>query len=164
MKVNSVPVTLLLNPIHFLSLGMGSGLLPKAPGTWGTLLAIPLTWLLAVNLSSSIYGVVMVFAAALGVWFCAHTAKRLGVHDHPAIVWDEICGYGLIFIWVEPSLLTASIGFALFRWLDIQKPWVIGWCDRKLTGGLGIMADDLVAGLVAGGVLLGLQETLDLLL
>lgn len=155
------PRQLMSNPLHFLSFGFGSGLLPKAPGTWGTLATIPMAWWLANQFSFYMFVAIAVMASLFGIWLCSYTAKALGVHDHPSIVWDEVCGYLLIFTLVPATAINLLLGFILFRWLDIRKPSVIGWCDRKLHGGLGIMADDLLAGLVAGGLLWSLQVVLD---
>ncbi|MEX1221082.1 MAG: phosphatidylglycerophosphatase A [Idiomarina sp.] len=138
----------LLNPIHLLALGFGSGLSPKAPGTMGTLVAIPLVWLLA-QLPLAIYLSVTVVAAVVGIWICAYTAKAMGEHDHPAIVWDEIAGYAIAMTLLPPTFLNLALAFVLFRLFDILKPGPIGWCDKHLHGGLGIMADDVLAGITA---------------
>lgn len=89
----------------------------------------------------------VVLTALLGIWICAQAAKKLGVHDHQGIVWDEMVGYWITMIAVPVSALTVLLGFILFRFFDIVKPWPIGEIDRKVTGGLGIMLDDIVAGL-----------------
>lgn len=138
----------LLNPVHLLALGFGSGLSPKAPGTMGTLVAIPLVWLLA-QWSVEIYVAVTAVAVVVGIWICAYSAKAMGEHDHPAIVWDEIAGYAVAMTLLPPTLLNLALAFVLFRLFDILKPGPIGWCDKKLHGGLGIMADDVLAGIAA---------------
>ncbi|RUO63353.1 phosphatidylglycerophosphatase [Pseudidiomarina planktonica] len=138
----------LLNPVHLLALGFGSGLSPKAPGTMGTLVAIPLVWLLA-QLSVGIYVAVTAVATVVGIWICAYSATAMGEHDHPAIVWDEIAGYAIAMTLLPPTLLNLTLAFVLFRLFDILKPGPIGWCDKKLHGGLGIMADDVLAGIAA---------------
>lgn len=136
---------LLKNPVHFLSLGFGSGLAPKAPGTFGTLAAIPLWWLLVQTPWWS-YTAAMLIAAVAGIWFCGVTSQALGVHDHSGIVWDEVAGL-LVSLWLlPPTWQTLVAGFMLFRLFDIWKPWPIRWLDRKVHGGLGIMLDDLLAG------------------
>lgn len=142
----------LFNPIHLLALGFGSGLSPKAPGTMGTLVAVPLVWLLA-QTSVSIYLAVTVAAAVVGIWICAYTATAMGEHDHPAIVWDEIAGYAIAMAWLPPTVLNLALAFVLFRLFDILKPGPIGWCDKRLHGGLGIMADDILAGIAAGALI-----------
>ncbi|MDX1525510.1 MULTISPECIES: phosphatidylglycerophosphatase A [Pseudidiomarina] len=143
---------LLKHPVHFLALGFGSGLLPKAPGTFGTLAAIPLV-LAMQYLPSWGYLAVMLLAAWLGIYICQFTAKAMGEHDHPAIVWDEIAGYMIAMYALPATWYNLLAAFVLFRWFDIRKPSVIGWCDRHLHGGLGIMADDLVAGLASAAVI-----------
>jgi phosphatidylglycerophosphatase A len=143
----------LFNPIHFLALGFGSGLAPKAPGTFGSLAAIPLVWLCASALSLPVYICVAVIACVAGIYICGKTATDMQVHDHGAIVWDEIAGMLCVFIALPITWETLVLGFILFRWLDIQKPLFIGWIDRNFNDGLGIMLDDIVAGLVACGLL-----------
>ena len=137
------------NPVHFLAFGFGSGLSPKAPGTMGTLAALPLWYLLAqLPLAGYVAGLLLVIA--VGPYLCGKTARDLGVHDHGGIVWDEIAGFLLTMLLVPVSVWTALIGFALFRLFDIVKPWPIGWLDKHVHGGTGIMLDDLVAALYAG--------------
>ena len=143
----SIPIRL-SNPVHFLAFGLGSGLAPKAPGTFGTLAAIPL-YLLLSQLSLPIYAQVLVLASLVGVWLCGKTAKDLGVHDHPGIVWDEFCGYWLTMLAAPSGWFWIILGFILFRLFDIWKPWPISLADRRVPGGMGIMVDDLIAGLYA---------------
>ncbi|MCB1760573.1 MAG: phosphatidylglycerophosphatase A [Gammaproteobacteria bacterium] len=136
------------NPIHLLAFGLGSGAAPKAPGTAGTLAAIPL-FLLLQSLSALHYLLLTALLFLLGIWLCERTSRDLGVHDHAGIVWDEWVGL-LVTLWLLPSgWLWLLGGFLLFRAFDILKPWPIGWLDRRVSGGLGIMLDDLVAGLFA---------------
>ncbi|MEZ5543179.1 MAG: phosphatidylglycerophosphatase A [Pseudomonadota bacterium] len=143
---------LLRHPLDLLALGFGSGLLPKAPGTAGTAVGIP-CYLLLQPLAPAWYLVVTAALFALGVAACAHAARGLGVHDHPAIVWDEIVGYLVTMTLAPAGWQWIAVGFVLFRLFDILKPWPIRWFDRRVHGGLGIMLDDLVAGLCAAGVL-----------
>ncbi len=132
------------DPVHFLALGFGSGCAPKAPGTFGTLAAIPL-YVLAQPLLLWAYLLLTVAGFALGVWICDRTARDLGVHDHPAIVWDEVVGYFVTMIAAPPGGWWLVIGFALFRFFDILKPWPIRQADRRIGGGFGIMFDDVLA-------------------
>lgn len=148
----AVPARMLLNPVHFLSLGFGSGLSPFAPGTAGTLIAIPL-YLLMMELSSGVFLFITLALFLLGIFLCGKTAEALGVHDHGAIVWDEIVGYLTVMLLVPPSLFAIVMGFILFRIFDIWKPWPIRMLDRKVEGGFGIMLDDLVAALYAAVLL-----------
>lgn len=138
----------LRNPVHLLAFGFGSGLAPWAPGTFGTLVAIPLWWGLA-QTPWWCYGAVTLLVALVGVPLCGRTATDLGVHDHSGIVWDEIAGFLVTMAGAPVSLFSALGGFLLFRLFDIAKPWPIGWLDRRVKGGAGIMIDDLVAGLYA---------------
>lgn len=141
------------NPVHLLAFGFGAGCSPTAPGTMGTLLAVGLYLPLA-TLSLFYYLLVLLVVVVLGVWLCDKASRDLGVHDHPGIVWDEIAGYLLTMTAAPAGWPWILVGFGLFRLFDIWKPWPIGWLDRRVTGGLGIMLDDLVAGVFAA---VGLQ-------
>ncbi len=140
-----IPASYLKNPLHFLSLGFGSGLMPKAPGTFGTVAAVPVYFLMS-DLSLTWYLLITLIITLFGVYLCGYTSKALGVHDHSGIVIDEIAGFLIAMIAVPFSLLNIVIGFVLFRIFDIVKPWPIGWLDKKIHGGSGIMIDDVVAG------------------
>lgn len=144
--MNTIPTALLRNPVHLLSLGFGSGLAPKAPGTAGTLVAV-LLYLPLQSLSLPVYLLVVVAMALAGIWLCGQTARALGVQDHPAIVWDEFAGYLLTMTAAPAGWAWMVAGFLLFRLFDIWKPWPIRWLDKNLKGGAGVMADDLLAGL-----------------
>ena len=146
MKNNiPIPAVLLKNPVHFLSLGFGSGLMPKAPGTFGTLAAIPV-YLLMANFSVLIYSIITVVLFLLGIYLCQKTTDELKVHDHSGIVFDEIVGFLITMIAVPLTWQWIVAGFILFRLFDILKPWPISWLDKKVHGGLGIMLDDVLAG------------------
>ncbi len=150
--MKTIPPALLRNPIHLLSLGFGSGLAPKAPGTFGTLAALPL-WFALQYLPASSYIAVVVAAFALGVYLCDETARALGVHDHGGIVWDEFVGLWIALFLLPPGWPWLLLGFALFRLFDIWKPWPIRVLDARVHGGLGIMIDDVLAGIYAFFVL-----------
>lgn len=138
----------LSDPIQFLALGFGSGLAPKAPGTFGTLAAIPL-FLLLMNISPLYYGVIVFVMSVAGIYICQKAADAAGVHDHGAIVWDEIVGFLITMFMVPVSWQSILIGFILFRVFDIFKPWPISFIDKNVHGGLGIMLDDVIAGFAA---------------
>ncbi|NRA20817.1 MAG: phosphatidylglycerophosphatase A [Oceanospirillaceae bacterium] len=142
----------LRDPVHLLAFGFGSGLAPKAPGTFGTLAAIPLFLLLSL-LPLWLYLVLVLAACTYGVHLCGKTADDMQVHDDPSIVWDEFVGFWITMIAIPVSFTTVLLGFILFRFFDILKPWPIDWIDRNVSGGLGIMVDDIVAGLMALGCL-----------
>lgn len=137
---------LLLNPLHLLSLGFGSGLAPKAPGTAGTALALLPYWFIA-QLPLGWYLAVVAGAFALGIYLCHYTGKALGVADHPGIVWDEFVGLWVTMIAAPPSWQWIVTGFVLFRLFDIWKPWPIKTVDKSVKGGFGVMLDDLLAGI-----------------
>ena len=143
---------LLRHPLDLQALGFGSGLLPRAPGTAGTVAAIPL-YLVMQSLALPVYVSLVAVLFLLGIPICAHTAKRLGVHDHPGIVWDEIVGYLVTMTFAPTGWLWVLAGFVLFRFFDVLKPWPIRWLDKKVGGGFGIMVDDLLAGIAAAAVL-----------
>jgi len=158
---NKITSKQIINPINFLALGFGSGLFPKMPGTSGSFLALIFAfyfpWLITWE---------SVFIASLvGFYICDYCAKKLGVHDHPAIVWDEFCGIWLtlllinILLQLNTPLLTDIgnnlgiwhfvIAFMMFRVFDITKPWPINIADKNVNGGVGIMVDDLLAAVYA---------------
>lgn len=143
-----IPLRMLRNPLHLLSLGFGSGLAPVAPGTFGTLAAVPL-YLLAQPLPLPAYLVLVAAMLVAGIVLCGYTSRALGTHDHGGIVWDEIVGYFIAMTAAPPGWGWLLAGFLLFRLFDIWKPWPIGWLDRRLSGGVGIMLDDIVAGIYA---------------
>lgn len=147
-----IPPAYLKNPVHLLALGFGTGLLPKAPGTFGTLAALPIYYAIG-NLGLAWYVGVVLFVSVAGIVICDYTSRQLHVHDHPGIVFDEIAGYLLTMTAVPfgPGWMLA--GFIVFRFFDIIKPWPISWLDKHVQGGFGIMLDDLVAGVMAWLVL-----------
>ncbi len=147
-KNTLIPQGFLKNPIHLLAMGFGTGYVPKMPGTVGTLVGI-LFYLPMVYLSWPVYIGVTIALFLLGIWLCEVTANHLGVHDHGGIVWDEIVGFLVTMTLVPLDWRFLLLGFVLFRLFDIWKPWPIRWFDVGVSGGFGIMLDDLVAGLYA---------------
>jgi phosphatidylglycerophosphatase A len=146
----------LRDPLGVLALGFGVGLSPWAPGTFGTLLAIPLYLGLMVS-GPAVYATAVVAFFLLGVVACGRCGAALGRADDPAIVWDEIVGF-LIALWGAPvSVVTVALGFVLFRFFDILKPWPIRAIDRRTSGGLGVMFDDVLAGLFVAAILHGIR-------
>jgi phosphatidylglycerophosphatase A len=146
------------NPVHLLAFGFGSGLLPKAPGTYGTLVGVAL-YLLIAPLSSVLYLLIVLLAFLAGVWICQRASDDLGVHDHSGIVWDEIVGYLVGMAFAPSGWLWIALGFVLFRLFDILKPWPIVLIDQRVKGGFGIMLDDLLAGFLTAGALFLLNLT-----
>ena len=137
---------------HWLALGLGSGLAPKAPGTFGTLVAVPLVVILSFFSSWVVIGFLLALSL-LAVYVCQVVTNDIGVEDHGSIVIDEVVGFA-ITMWAVPlDFIDLCVGFALFRLFDIVKPWPIRWFDRNIHGGLGIMLDDIVAGILACAVL-----------
>lgn len=140
------------DPVYFIAFGFGSGLMPIAPGTWGTLAAIPL-YLLIMGSHWSIYLALTLLAFILGVWVSDKVSDELGVHDYKGIVWDEVVGYLLTMFLAPPGIKWMLLGFILFRIFDIWKPQPIGYIDQKVQGGLGIMLDDVLAAIPAWMIL-----------
>jgi len=141
---------------HCLAFGLGSGLTRTAPGTWGTLAATPFCCALWWLLPAWLFAAVLCAMIVLGVWVCQEVAQDLGVHDHGGIVWDEWVGYGITLFALPLQWYWPVLAFALFRLLDIAKPWPISWCDKHVHGGLGIMLDDIAAGILSCVCLHGL--------
>jgi phosphatidylglycerophosphatase A len=147
---------LLQHPAHFFGLGFGSGLTPKAPGTFGTLVGYPLFWLISVYaLPTQIIIIAALFI--IGVYFCDVTGKALGVSDHGSIVWDEIVAMMLVLAITPNQWQWWLVAFLLFRLFDIWKPYPIRQFDAKLKNGFGVMFDDLLAAIYA---IIGLQGLL----
>jgi len=144
--------TLMRHPAYLLAFGGGAGLVPKAPGTVGSLVALPI-YLLLLPLAPIVYGVLVTALFFLGVWACARTERDLGVHDHPGIVWDEIVGMLVTLFFAPAGWVWLLTGFGLFRLFDIWKPYPIRWLNDHVQGGWGIMLDDLAAGVAAAASL-----------
>ena len=152
MKWSAEP-KLMRQPVHWLAFGFGAGLSPHAPGTFGTLIAVPIvTFVMHFGWQAHVAFTVAAFLA--GIWICGESARRLGVHDHPGIVWDEIVGFSVTMLAAPPSWYWLLAGFVLFRIFDIWKPWPIREADHRLHGGFGIMLDDVIAGIFAAALLL----------
>mgnify|MGYP000947227174 FL=1 len=118
----------------------------------GTLAAIPLWWLLA-QLPLTSYLIVVLLAAVVGITICGRAAEQMGVHDHGGIVWDEFVGFWIAMAALPITWQSVVLGFVLFRLFDILKPWPISWLDKKVSGGFGIMIDDVIAGFAAAAVI-----------
>lgn len=136
----------LKRPHQLFGLGFGTGLAPIAPGTFGTLAALPFIFI-TMHYPLWLQIVFAVVISVFGIWACGKTADDLGVHDHPAIVWDEVAGYYITMIGAALSWQTLLVGFLLFRFFDIVKPGPIRVLDKRAHGGFGIMIDDVLAGI-----------------
>ncbi|MDP2056795.1 MAG: phosphatidylglycerophosphatase A [Thiobacillus sp.] len=155
---------LLAHPAHLIAFGFGSGLAPRAPGTVGTLLGLPLFWLIVAITPDLPNQIILLIAAfLLGVWACGRAGRALGVADHGGMVWDEIVAFALVLMFTPAPLFTPAgwlwlaLAFALFRLFDILKPWPIRLADTRLKNGFGVMFDDLLAAGYAIVALKGLQ-------
>lgn len=180
MSVKPTLRGLVQNPIYFMAFGFGSGLSPFAPGTAGTAAAIPLFLLFFTGLSPVEYIAATVVVSLAGIYICQRTTDWLGVHDHGGIVWDEFAGYlvgmlpvvylaadgmvgsGELFglhdkVGEWPLWIWVVVGFFLFRIFDVLKPFPIGMVDKQVNGGLGIMLDDILAGIDTAIVMYAIQ-------
>lgn len=153
VKVKPTLQYLWRQPLAGLAFGFGAGLAPRMPGTVGTLAAVPF-YLVLQYLPLWGYLLTVVIGFIVGIYICGITAEKLGVHDHGGIVWDEFIGYWIAMIGAPSGWFWIILGFVLFRLFDILKPWPISVADRRLKGGLGIMLDDVMAGIAAA---VGLQ-------
>jgi phosphatidylglycerophosphatase A len=136
---------LLSHPAHLVAFGFGIGLAPVAPGTWGTLLALPVFLLVWPRLEPVEFLLMLVALFALGVWACEVTGRAMGASDHGGMVWDETVAFLLVLFFVPAALPWQAAAFLLFRLFDILKPPPIRYYDQALKGGFGVMLDDLVA-------------------
>jgi phosphatidylglycerophosphatase A len=153
-----LPRKVMTDPVNFLAFGFGTGLAPVAPGTVGSLPGVLLFWL-TMDYGFYVQLAVAAMLVVAGIWICGESARRIGVHDHGGIVWDEIAGMYVTLFAAPVSVVGWALAFVFFRFMDIVKPWPIRDLDHRLKGGLGIMLDDLVAALYAA-VLLGLYRWL----
>jgi phosphatidylglycerophosphatase A len=147
------PGFLFRHPAHFIALGFGAGLAPAAPGTFGTLIAIPIAALLRAHASDATFAAAIVGLALIGVWAAQVTGRDLGAADHGAIVWDEVVAFLVVLYFVGDDGVRMAFAFLLFRVFDILKPPPIRQLDVALKNGAGVMLDDLLA---AGYTLLAL--------
>lgn len=152
------PARVLRQPALFIATLGGAGLARRAPGTAGTIVSIPVLLVLA-PLGLPVYYAALIAAFALGWWACAQAERRLGFHDHPAVVWDELVGYLLtallaLHLGWEPGWALALWAFVAFRVCDILKPWPVSLADRRIGGGLGTMVDDMLAAGYAAALLI----------
>jgi phosphatidylglycerophosphatase A len=143
-----VPNKIWRDPLYFIAFGFGSGALPFAPGTFGTLLAIPFYWLMQ-PLSLTFYLTLVIIFTLASAWICQKVSREIQYHDHPGMCIDEFIGFFVTMIHAPPGISWIIVGFLLFRLFDIWKPWPINLIDKKMTGGFGMIFDDIVAGLFA---------------
>lgn len=141
------PKITIKTPWQFLASGFGSGLSPIAPGTMGTLMALPFWFFFANYLPLWAYILIIIASAIFGIMICQKASDELGVHDHGGIVWDEFVGLWITLLFAPVSWTSAILGFVIFRFFDVLKPWPIKVADQKVSGGFGIMIDDIIAGI-----------------
>ncbi len=145
-KTSPIPFRFLIqHPAHIVALGFGSGLLRLAPGTWGTLPAIPIAWGLSTLNNAWLWGAVIILLLIIGVWATHVTGKHLGETDHSSIVIDEIAAFVLVLFFVPMTPAVVFIAFVLFRFFDIVKPPPANTVDQRMKNSVGVMLDDIVA-------------------
>jgi len=138
------------HPAVLIATFLGIGRLPKAPGTWASLIALPLAWIIYYLGGPPVLLLVAFYFACIGWWAAQVYVKRTGLEDPGVVVIDEIAAQMLVFMAAPPTLLNLAVGFVLFRLFDILKPWPVSWADRHIKGGFGAMLDDLLAAGYAG--------------
>ncbi|VVC76539.1 Phosphatidylglycerophosphatase A [Aquicella siphonis] len=147
-----IPEKVWRDPLYFAAFGFGSGTVPVAPGTFGTLLAIPF-YLILQPLPQTAFLIFVILFAAASSWICDRVSREIHSHDHPGMCIDEFAGFFVTMIHAPPGPLWIVLGFLLFRLFDIWKPWPIHLLDQKVHGGFGMVLDDIVAGLFAFAVI-----------
>ena len=158
MKLGKLPPGLSFwHPAALLSTCGGSGLLPRAPGTWGSLVALPFAWVIASKFGSQSLLIASAIALLAGVWSCTHYLKTSDSKDPGTIVIDETAGQFLALAFVPVNIWWYFAGFVLFRAADILKPWPASWADRALPGAWGVMTDDIFAAVYSMGILYAAQ-------
>lgn len=145
-QVPPIPPTVWTNPYHFIAFGFGAGTLPKAPGTFGTLVAIPF-YLVMQHLSHLSYLALLIVIILASMWLCEKVSREIHIHDHQGMCIDEVVGYLVTMFAAPHGIKWIIIGFILFRLFDIVKPQPIKYIDEKFTGGVGMISDDVMAGI-----------------
>ena len=151
----------LRTPAGLAATWFGVGFLPKAPGTWGSLAALPFAWAIHQTLGRPGLAAAIVIVFVVGVWSCTVIVGRGGSGDPSAIVVDEVVGQWLVLVVVHPDVFLYAAGFVLFRAADIVKPWPVSWVERRVKGGLGVMLDDVAAAAYGAAVLYAVARWLE---
>jgi len=152
-KVPPIPGSVWRNPLHFIAFGFGAGALPVMPGTFGTLVGVGIYWLLQMFLAPWVYFFVVLACVMLSMWICEKVSSDIAVQDHQGMCLDEIVGFLVTMLFVPFSWMAVILGFVLFRVFDIVKPWPINMIDEKVHGGVGMVLDDVVAGIFSCALL-----------
>jgi phosphatidylglycerophosphatase A len=145
-NIDPIPASVWRNPLHFVAFGFGVGTIPFAPGTFGTLLAIPF-YLLMRPLSPVHYLILTLVIICASIWICSVATRDIGVQDHQGMCLDEVVGFLVTMFYAPIGWQWILLGFVLFRIFDIWKPWPIRLADNKIHGGFGIIFDDVLAGI-----------------
>ena len=158
-NTKSTVAKLLYNPFHAFSFGFGLGLLPKAPGTYGTLAAFPI-YIVLVRFSTMTYCIVLLILLLAAIYTVSYTSKALHNHDDSRIVCDEFVAYLLVLLFTKQTAFFMLLSFVMFRFFDIVKPWPINLIDSKVEGGYGIVLDDIIAAIYSIFIIIALQSLL----
>jgi phosphatidylglycerophosphatase A len=145
-RVPPIPATIWQKPSHFIAFGFGSGAMPIAPGTFGTLMTIPF-YLAIRSFPTSIYVLIVILVALASMWLCERVSKEINVDDHQGMCLDEFAGYLVTMIGAPHGVIWIVLGFILFRVFDIWKPWPVNYVDTHVHGGIGMILDDVLAGI-----------------
>jgi phosphatidylglycerophosphatase A len=147
-----VPEAVWQHPLYFIAFGLGVGAIPFAPGTFGTLMAVPF-YLCLSKLPVLAYLIVVALFCAFCMWLCGRISRDTNTQDHPGMCIDEFAGFFVTMIAAPPGFGWLALGFVLFRLFDIWKPWPIRYLDAHVHGGIGMVLDDIVAGLFACAII-----------
>jgi phosphatidylglycerophosphatase A len=151
-QIAPIPEKVWTDPLYFIAFGFGTGTIPFAPGTFGTLIAVPIYFLMA-QLSFTNYFILTLLIIVASIWICSKVTREIGVEDHQGMCLDEVVGYLVTMIHAPFGWRWVLLGFVLFRIFDIWKPWPINIVDRNVHGGFGIILDDVLAGLFSLAIL-----------
>jgi phosphatidylglycerophosphatase A len=152
LKIDPIPEKVWQDPLYFIAFGFGTGTISFAPGTFGTLIAIPI-YLLMQPLSSLAYLILTLIIITGSVWICSEVTREIGVDDHQGMCLDEVVGFLVTMFHAPAGWKWILTGFVLFRLFDIWKPWPISYVDRNIHGGFGIIFDDVLAGIFSCAIL-----------
>ncbi len=147
-KAHPTPAAVWRNPLYFFGFGLGTGAIPFAPGTFGTLMAVPF-YLLLRPLPLFAYLIFTLLFIAASSWLCSYLSRNMQTHDDPGMCIDEFAGFFVTMIHTPAHWWVVVSGVILFRFFDIFKPWPISFLDEHVSGGLGMVLDDVVAGIVS---------------
>jgi len=152
LNVPPIPESIWQHPLHFIAFGFGSGACPFAPGTLGTLFAVPF-YLIACAFGDKVYAFLTLIFVLMSIYVCAKASQAVLVDDHQGMCLDEFAGFFVTMLFLPHTYIWIIAGFILFRLFDIWKPWPISYIDQHMHGGFGMIFDDVIAGVFACAIL-----------